>query len=152
LAAFEEWLIQRITRWHKSKGQKRLLSDEITKRLTLSRRVQSAAMDDLMDWTFERDTPEKFTKHVRKHMHNGTLPAEEARRLLEKAGQKLRVSAVNDALRRAISRHEYAAYWHRRSVAGDADYYPAQKALREAKLWVPEYREEKKLTKYMKHP
>jgi hypothetical protein len=85
-------------------------------------------------------------------MHYGTLPAEEARRLLVKAGERWGATAVKEALRKAISRHEYAAYWHRRSVAGDGDHYPAQKALREAKLWVPEEREEKKLTKYLKHP
>jgi hypothetical protein len=82
--AFEEWLVQRVTRWHQPKGQKRLLWDEIAKRLTLSRRVQSAVMDDLLGWTYERETSEKFTKHIR----NGTLPTEEARRLLEKACQR----------------------------------------------------------------
>jgi hypothetical protein len=55
-------------------------------------------------------------------------------------------------MRRVIDRHEYAAYWHRRSIELDGDYYPAQKAPRAAKLWVPEERDEKRLTTYMKHP
>jgi hypothetical protein len=72
--------------------------------------------------------------------------------LMKRAGEKWGTEEVNRALRNVISRHEWAAYWHHRSIENDTGYCPAIKALRDAKLWVPAEKEERHLTKYLKHP
>jgi hypothetical protein len=76
----------------------------------------------------------------------------EMRWLMERAGQRGGTEAVNRAMRSAISKDNWAAYWHHRSLKNDEGYYPAITALRAARLWVPAEKEEKHLTKYLKHP
>jgi hypothetical protein len=109
-------------------------------------------MEGMIGWTFDKEAPDKFVKHVRKYIESEGIEARDIQRLLERAGQRWGTAAVNAAMRSAISKDKWAAYWHHRSIANDTGYYAAVTALRAAKLWVPAEKEEKHLTKYLKHP
>jgi hypothetical protein len=178
-AVFEGWFVRRMTTYILKKGQRRLWWEEVEKHLDkeLTATAKRAILEDMLGWKYEKEAPDKFAKHVRKHIVSGVIITSDMQWLLERAGQRWealrntmrRVIApshcmsldctgsetrvgVNKTMRRVIAKHEWEAYWHRRSIAPDPGYYPAVTALRAARLWVPAERGEKRLSKYLRHP
>jgi hypothetical protein len=136
-ALFEAWLARRVVTWGARKGQKRMWWSTVTKHLgeDLSPQVLRAVMDDMIGWTFEADTADKFAKYVRKHVESEAITTVDIKHYLERASQKWGTAEVNRAMRNTIDANRWGRFWRQRAQKQDAGYYPAIKALQDAKIW-----------------